>query len=46
MSGSKWAPFAAVAQGSDMISEVLSKRNKVEMPILSEDQIQEIISCI
>ena len=42
MSSSKWAPFAAVAQGSDMISEVLSKRNKVEMPILSEDQIKEI----
>ncbi len=40
MSSSKWAPFAAVADGHGMINEVLSKRNKVEMPILSEDQIQ------
>ena len=36
----KWAPFAAVVQGSSMINDVLSKRGKVEMPILSEDQIQ------
>ena len=39
-SNAKWAPFAAVVQGSTMINDVLSKRGKVEMPILSEDQIQ------
>ncbi len=39
-SNAKWAPFAAVVQGGTMIDEVLSKRGKVEMPILSEDQIQ------
>ena len=46
MSNGKWAPYAAVADGHGMINEVLSKRNKVEMPILSEDQIQEIESKI
>lgn len=38
----KWAPFASVVQGSEMINDVLSGRDKVEMPILSEDQIQVI----
>ena len=38
----KWAPFAAVAPGSVMVNEVLAKKNKVKMPILSEDQIEDI----
>ena len=38
----KWAPFAAVAPGSLMVNEVLSKKNKVKMPVLSEDQIEDI----
>ena len=38
----KWAPFSAVAPGSYMVNEVLNKKNKVKMPILSEDQINDI----
>ena len=38
----KWAPFSAVAPGAYMVNEVLSKKNKVKMPILSEDQINDI----
>lgn len=38
----KWAPFAAVAPGSVLVNEVLAKKNKVKMPVLSDDQIQEI----
>ena len=38
----KWAPFAAVAPGSSMVNEVLAKKNKVKMPVLSDDQIEEI----
>lgn len=34
----KWAPFNAVAPGTYMINEVLKEKNKVAMPILSEDQ--------
>ena len=38
----KWAPFSAVAPGTYMVNEVLEKKNKVTMPTLSEDQIEEI----
>ena len=38
----KWAPFSAVAPGNYMVNEVLNKKNKVKMPILSEDQINDI----
>lgn len=38
----KWAPFSAVAPGNFMVNEVLAKKNKVVMPSLSEDQIDEI----
>ena len=38
----KWAPFNAVAPGAEMIQEVLERKNKVKMPILSEDQLNEI----
>lgn len=34
----KWNPFNAVAPGSYMINEVLQEKNKVSMPILSDDQ--------
>ncbi len=43
---SKWNPFNAVASGGFMIGEVMSEKNKIEMPVLSEDQkmaIQERI---
>lgn len=39
---SKWNPFNAVAPGSSMVNEVLKEKNKVTMPILSEDQINEL----
>jgi hypothetical protein len=38
----KWAPFSAVTPGNSMVNDVLAKKNKVEMPILSDDQINEI----
>lgn len=38
----KWAPFSAVTPGTYIVNEVLNKKNKVKMPILSEDQIIEI----
>lgn len=39
---SKWNPFNAVAPGGYMVKEVMKEKNKVEMPILSEDQKMEI----
>ena len=39
---SKWNPFNAVAPGSSMINEVLKEKNKVTMPTLSDDQINEL----
>ena len=39
---SKWNPFNAVAPGGYMIKEVMDEKNKVEMPILSEDQKMEL----
>ena len=38
----KWAPYNAVAPGTEMVKEVLKKKNVVKMPILSDDQIKEI----
>ena len=35
---SKWNPFNAVAPGGFMVSEVMKEKNKLEMPILSDDQ--------
>ena len=35
---SKWNPFNAVAPGGMMVNEVLREKNKIEMPILSDDQ--------
>ena len=35
---SKWNPFNAVAPGSMMVKDVLDEKDKVDMPILSEDQ--------
>ena len=36
----KWAPFNAVQSGNSMVNDVLKKKNKVTMPILSDDQIE------
>lgn len=38
----KWQPFSAVAPSNKMINDVLSKKNVVKMPILSEDQLLTI----
>ena len=35
----KWQPFSAVIPGNIIINEVLKQKNKIKMPILSEDQI-------
>ena len=39
---SKWNPFNAVASGSYMINDVMKEKDKVTMPILSEDQKLEL----
>ncbi len=38
----KWQPFSAVVPSYRMINDVLSKKNVVEMPVLSEDQLVTI----
>lgn len=38
----KWQPFSAVAPGSTLVNDVLSKKNIVKMPTLSEDQLLSI----
>ena len=39
---SKWNPFNAVAPGGFMVNEVLKEKNKIDMPILSDDQKMEL----
>lgn len=39
---SKWNPFNAVASGTYMINDVLREKNKIHMPVLSEDQKNEL----
>lgn len=41
-SKAKWAPFNSVVAGSEMVKDVLDKKYRVKMPILSDDQISEI----
>ena len=41
-SQAKWAPFNSVAPGKEMINDVLKRKTVVKMPILSEDQINEL----
>ena len=38
----KWQPFSTVASSNTLINEVLKKKNRLKMPILSEDQISNI----
>ena len=38
----KWQPFSAVAPGNALVNEVMKKKNRIKMPILSEDQIANI----
>ncbi|MGN1371845.1 MAG: YolD-like family protein [Candidatus Coprovivens sp.] len=39
---SKWNPFNALTSGEYMINDILKEKNKVKMPILSDDQKQEL----
>ena len=39
---SKWNPFNAVASGDYMINDVMKIKDKVSMPILSDDQKLEL----
>lgn len=41
-SSNKWLPFNAVADGGSMIRHVLKEKSKVKMPILSEDQQNDL----
>lgn len=38
----KWAPFNSVVPGTVMVNDVLKKKNVVQMPMLSEDQINDM----
>ena len=38
----KWQPFSAIIPSGDLIQEVLNDKRKKRMPILSEDQKQEL----
>lgn len=38
----KWQPFNAVATGNYMVDEVLKTKNKIQMPLLSDDQKEEL----
>ena len=38
----KWAPFNSIINGKKVIHEVLDEKNKVKMPILSDEQKNNI----
>ncbi len=38
----KWQPFNSVVSSTIMFDDVLKEKNKIKMPILSEDQKQEL----
>lgn len=38
----KWMPFNALLEQGDHVSTMLSNRNKLEMPVLSYDQQEEL----
>jgi tRNA(His) 5'-end guanylyltransferase len=38
----KWQPFNSVTSGVGMVDDVIDKRSKKTMPVLSEDQIMTI----
>lgn len=35
---SKWQPFSAIVPGSYIVNDVLKEKNRIKMPILSDDQ--------
>ena len=38
----KWQPFSAVAPTTTMVNDVLSKKNVVKMPVLTDDKLLEL----
>ncbi len=38
----KWQPFEAVVSGNKLINNIINEKRKVKMPILSEDQKEEL----
>ena len=38
----KWQPFNALVSSGKMINEVLSEKNKIKMPVLSDDKNYKI----
>ena len=38
----KWNPFNAVAPSEMMVNDVLREKDKIDMPVLSEDQKAEL----
>lgn len=42
----KWQPFDSVTTTSKIAPDILKKKNKIPMPILSSDQIDEIANKI
>lgn len=46
----KWAPFDALTGIDNLLNEIRYRRNKIDKPLLSDDQIEEInrtlVKCI
>ncbi len=42
----KWAPFSAVVNGNELLSEIKEEKSRISKPILSEEQINELESII
>lgn len=38
----KWAPFASVINGTVLLKEIAEENSRIEKPVLSSDQIEEI----
>jgi len=38
----KWQPFNSCVSTQDMVKEIIKEKNKLELPILSDDQIKII----
>ena len=38
----KWQPFASLPEHANYINELVYKINKIERPLLSEDQLNEL----
>ena len=38
----KWAPFASVINGNEVLREIEEEKTRIEKPILSEEQIENL----